>query len=335
MRARRRFGRALVASLAWALTSHASPASDAGAPIHPIRVALSESVPEECAATAPLFERVVARTDRIRRVTTDADAFVRLDVRREGDRLVGELTVEEGAGRTERSVSASSCDHVLAAFAVMLVVALDHDAESGPATPAAPPAQERAVAPARPRPAAPPPKNYVPPEIGLNGGVGLALQGYGGAVVEPSAMLELTVGTALRPRVRAAVARTAHVTLATRSDLVDLVWTTGRASLCAGPGWLHAHHLSLCASTSIGTLDATVARPQGPARNLLWIAAGPTAVLAVDLGWHLGLEIETGVSIPALRDRFFFEPATHVYSAPLVSPFIGVTVVSHFFRSRK
>jgi hypothetical protein len=130
------------------------------------------------------------------------------------------------------------------------------------------------------------------------------------------------------------MARSAHVQVATPSERVDLVWTTGRLSLCAGPGWLHRHHISLCASTSIGVVDATVARPEGPSRSLLWITAGPTAVLDIDLGWRLGLQIEAGLSIPALRDRFFFEPATHLYSAPLASPFIGITLVSHFFGPR-
>jgi hypothetical protein len=299
-------------------------------------VALSESLPEECATTTPLFERVVARTNRIQRVTTDADAIVRLVVRREGDRLLGELTVEEGGSRTERSVSASTCDAVVAAFAVMVVMVLDLDGERQPPSQPPLPPREQAETPARPRPTPPPPKSEVrPAAIGLSGGVGLALQGYEGAVVERSAVLQLTVDTALHPRVRAAMARTAHVGMSTRSDRADLVWTTGRASLCGSPGWLHRHHISLCASTSIGMFDATVARPGGPTRSLLWITAGPAAVLDIDLGWRLGLELEAGLSIPALRDRFFFEPGTELYSAPLVSPFIGITFVSHFFRSRE
>ncbi len=347
VRARRRIGLLFVASLAWAPASRASPERDEHAAIHPIRVRLSESLPEECAATTPLFERVVARTERIRRVTTDADAFVRLVVRREGDWLLGELTVEEGAGRTERSVSASTCEAVITAFAVMLVVALDPHAERRPPRPpasaqeqaAAPaPPQEQAAAPARPPPATPaparlPPSDDAAPAIGLNGGVGLTLQGYEGVVLERSAMLELNIETVLHPRVRAALARSEHVAAAAPSDRVDLVWTTGRASLCGAPGWLHRHQVSLCASTSIGALDATVARPGGPERRLLWISAGPTAVLDIDLGWRLGLEIEAGLSIPALRDRFFFEPGRLLYEAPPVSPFIGMTFVSRFFES--
>lgn len=148
-------------------------------------------------------------------------------------------------------------------------------------------------------------------------------------------MLELSIGSPLYPRVRAAIARSAHVEVTTPSDRSDLVWTTGRASLCAGPGWLHHHHVSLCATASVGALDATVARPGGPSRTLLWVTAGPSAVLDLDLGWTLGLEIEAGLSIPALRDRFFFEPSTLAYSAPVVSPFVGITLVSHFFRSRE
>ncbi|AKU95309.1 hypothetical protein AKJ09_01973 [Labilithrix luteola] len=355
MRARRRFGQAFVATLAWALTSQASPESDGRAaspghsaqpaaqpaqPIRPIRVALSESLAEECSSTTALFEHIAARTDRIQRASTDAEAFVRLVVKREGDRLVGELTVEERAGRTERSVSASTCEAVVAAFAVMVVVALDPDAESRRPSPSASPQEHTVpvavvVTKARPAPSTPPLESDVGPAIGLSGGVGLALQSYEGAVLERSAMLELSIGTPLYPRVRAALARSAHVAVTTTSDRSDLVWTTGRASLCGGPGWLHRHHISLCATTSIGTLDATVARPGGPERSLLWVTAGPSAVLDVDFGSRLGLEIEAGMSIPALRDRFFFEPATLAYSAPLVSPFIGVTLVSHFFRSRE
>jgi len=341
VRARRRIGLLFVASLAWAPTSRAAPETDEHASIRPIRVTLSESLPEECAATAPLFERVVARTDRIMRVTTDADAFVRLVVRREGDELLGELTVDEGAGRTERSVSASTCEAVITAFAVMLVVALDPHAERRPPRLPAPP-EEHSAAPA-PRPTTPapttppptpaPPRNDVEPAIGLRGGVGLTLQGYEGVVLERSAMLELSIGTVLYPRVRAAIARSAHVTVPTPSDRVDLVWTTGRASLCGAPEWLQRQHISLCASTSVGALDATVARPGGPERRLLWIAAGPTAVLGIDLGWRLGLELEAGLSIPVLRDRFFFEPARLHYEAPLAYPFIGMTLVSHLFQS--
>lgn len=336
VRAWRRIGLLFVATLAWAPTGRASPERDEHASIRPIRVTLSESLPEECAASTPLFERVVARTDRIRRVTTEADAFVRVVVRREGDWLLGELTVEEGAGRTERSVSASTCEAVITAFAVMLVVALDPHAERRPprlpAAPQAPPAVQ-APRPTTPPPTTAPPRTGVEPAIGLRGGVGLSLQGYEGVVLERSAMLELRIGTVLSPRVRAAIARSAHVGVPTPSDRVDLVWTTGRASLCGAPGWLHRHHISLCASTSVGALDATVARPGGPERSLLWVTAGPMAVLDIELGWRLGLQIEAGLSIPALRDRFFFEPGRPLYEAPLASPFIGMTLVSHFFQS--
>lgn len=339
MRARRCFGQAFVATLAWALTSEASPETEAARPVRPIRVVLSETLAEECSGTTPLFEHIAARTDRIQRVSTDADAFVRLVVKREGDRMVGELAVEEGAGRTERSVSAPTCEAVVAAFAVMVVVALDPDAESRQPSPPAPPQERPATVPvavvkARPLPSTPPPERPASPAIGLRGGIGLAVQGYHGAVLEPSAMLELSIGSPLYPRVRAAIARSAHVAVTTTSDRSDLVWTTGRASLCGGPGWLHRHQISLCATTSIGTLDATVVRPGGPSRSLLWVTAGPSAVLDIDLGWRLGLEVEAGLSIPALRDRFFFEPSTLAYSAPVVSPFVGITLVSQFFRSR-
>jgi hypothetical protein len=221
----------------------------------------------------------------------------------------------------------------------MLVVALDPEAESRPPSHATTPDQSPAPAPprgrkkARPRPA---PRASIkePPSIGLRGGVGYALPAYDGLVFEHSALLELHVDTALRPRVRAGVTRSAHHEVLTTSDRVDLVWTTGRASFCAGPGWLHEHHLALCAGASVGALDATVERPGGISRRLLWVTAGPSAVFGIDLGWRLRLEIEAGVSIPALRDRFFFDPATLAYSAPLAFPFVGMSFLGDFFRSR-
>ena len=230
---------ALAASVVTTLSNQA--ASGAGTRT-PIRVTLSETLPEECAAAAPIIERVRARTDRIVQVTgDDADAHVRLRVHREGERLMGELTIEEGAGRTQRAVSAPTCDDVVAAFAVMLVVALDPDAQAllpsaeapleGEPEPSRKPEPEPEPEPRslarspRPRPVSVPPKLRKDPPFQLSGGVGFALPAYEGVVFEHHMLLELRLDASLHPRVRAAFARTAHDSIETPSDRVDLVWT--------------------------------------------------------------------------------------------------------------
>lgn len=344
VRARRGSGRVFVATLVSTVSTvaAATPPSDPRAEVEPIRVVLDETLPKECAAAKPLLDRVASRTDRIRRVASgaEAEASVRVVIRREGDRMLGHLTLEEEAGRTQRIVSAPSCDDVVAAFAVMLVVALDPDAESRSTKAPAPLAGEPRAAPPQRRPLPVRPRRSRPatavqraPALGVRGGVGVSLPAYDGPVFEHSILVELRADTALRPRVRAGLARSSHHEVLTPSDRVDLVWTTGRLSFCGGPGWLRAHDLALCAGAWVGALDATVARPQGTSRTLLWASAGPSAVLGLDLGWRLRVEIEAGVSIPALRDRFFFEPATLAYSAPLVVPFVGMSLLGDVFRS--
>jgi hypothetical protein len=315
-----------LASLAWTTSSEAAPHSGKT----PIRVALTESLPEECAKAVPILERVRARTDRIERATTDAvDAKVFVTVHREGARLLGTLVVEEGAERTERTVSAPACEDVVAAFAVMLVVALDREAET-PEVPVHEPS---------PAPEAPPP--HVTPRplprgrarsrspLVLGGGVGFGLPAYDGFIFEPTFMLEARLATSFQPRVRLALSRSAHDSVETRSARVDLVWTTGRASFCGAPRWLQNQALALCAGASVGELEAVVARPGGPARGLFWFAVGPSIVREVELGWRLGLQLEAGLAIPLLRDRFYFEPRTLAYQAPAVMPFFGVTLLTH------
>ena len=76
-------------------------------------------------------------------------------------------------------------------------------------------------------------------------------------------------------------------------------------------------------------------RPRGASRGLLWLTAGPSAVLDIELGWKVGVQLEAGFSFSLLRDRFFFEPGTLAYEAPRVFPFLGATFVSHFFRLAK
>lgn len=327
----------LVAALVSTLSSQAAAHTRT-----PVRVVSSENLPEECAGVTSLFERVRARTHRIQRVVEgDADAHVHLRLHREGERLMGELTIEEGAGRTERAVSAPTCDDVIAAFAVMLVVALDPEAETPPPSAVAP-TEPELVAEVEPGPrssAVRPlsravrtaPKLRSQPAFQLSGGVGVAIPGYDGPVFEHHMLLELHLGTSLHPRVRAAFARSARHSVETTSDRVDLVWTTGRISSCAASEWLHRHHLALCAGSAMGELNATVVRPGGASRGLLWMTVGPSAVLDIELGWKVGVQVEAGVSFSLLRDRFYFEPGALAYEAPRVFPFLGATFVSHFF----
>ncbi|MCW5837376.1 MAG: hypothetical protein KIS78_33585 [Labilithrix sp.] len=326
---------ALAASVVSTLSSQAS-----ATPRAPVRVVASESLPEECAGATALFERVRARTHRIQEVTgDDADARVHVRVQRDGERMVGELTIEDGAGRTDRVVSGPTCDDVVAAFAVMLVVALDPEAQPPPPSAEGPPEPGLAVEaePEARRPAVGPRRRGAPrklskePSVQLRGGVGVALPAYDGLVFEQHALLELRVEASLHPRARAAFARSAHHSVETASDRVDLVWTTGRGSFCGAPAWLHRHHLALCVGSAVGEVGASVVRPGGASRGLLWVTAGPSAVLDIELGWRLGVQLEAGVSFSLLRDRFYFEPRTLAYEAPRALPFLGATFVSHFF----
>lgn len=332
----RRVRRAASAVVALALAAYA-PAARAAEAGSPLRVLLSERVPAACGRSKPLSERVAARTDRLRIVTDEpAEVRVRSEVTPEAGRFRGRLAVEEHGEFVERSVAGASCDEVLAAFAVMVVVALDAERDASSAAPSAgeaastppPLASVVALGPATATVSGPPRARHRSP-FALGLGVGFGLPFYDGILFEPSMNVELRWRAPLAPRLRATLARTAHDSVETRTDRVDLVWTTGRASICGAPAVTFRRGLSFCAWAKAGELRATVVRPGGTSRGLVWASAGPSALLDIELGHRLALQLEGGVGFPILSDRFYFEPATLAYQAPTAYPFVAVNLLSH------
>lgn len=117
-------------------------AQDAGGDREPIHVQVDSSA--SCLSEARFFERLEARTSRVRRANAGESArtFV-VSVNPEAGGFFGRLVVIEPSGPTEpRVVRASSCDEATSALAFIAAVSIDSHANAatvaGPVAPQAP-----------------------------------------------------------------------------------------------------------------------------------------------------------------------------------------------------
>lgn len=325
----------------------------------PVPVQLDFEGAKGCAEADAFTREVLARAPRAR-IATPTEHARRLvaHVRAPGAHgYDGVLVVREGGGpASERNVHAPSCNELVTALAVIAAFVIDPiTARTGPmdaiastadaapeasstVEPPTPPAASAsasapdagagdAATPPAPAPTvveAPPVRPH--PSDRWEWSVGAGGGAIGGSA--PSLLFGVSVflevsrrtSTLFEPALRVRFERTATAS----SEDGEFSRTGGALDLC--PLALHARSLRAqpCARVEVAALHAKGLGVE-PANSDLrpWASFGPLLRVRLDLAPPLFLELEGGVLIAGVRDRFFVEPATLVYRAPLVGATTG------------
>lgn len=279
------------------------------------RVHLAYEAPPACAARATLEAAVAARAPAVVFTPPADDARVFAVVITETDAgYRGSLAVGSTGGTASRELAAARCDDLVQALALVIALAIDPAALSAPPSITAPPPPPAVVRPSPWRAAA------------LIGG------GVSGGVT-PGAAPAVAVEARLVRRGLGHAALTALLGGSERSvgdGDAAFRWLAGRGSLCWQ--WLHgAIDADACGHLEMGAINADgmgIARAHEAART--WLAPGAHAA-ARWTGRRFLLEAQGGVSVPILRDRYYFDPGGTIHRTWIATPWILVATGVHFW----
>jgi hypothetical protein len=311
-----------------------------------VPVQLEYTAAAGCPDTDAFTREVLARAPRARLAAPSEHVrTLAAQVRTAGARgYEGVLAVREPSGPApERTVHAPSCAELVTALAVIAAMVIDPisaktgDIDAGPspaegaADAAADASQNTSAvaadgAAAATEPALPPALVPSVPPPGPSKDRFDVSAGAGGAAIggsAPTLLFSVPVffevarrtGGAFEPALRVRFERTATAS----SEEGEFSRTGGSLDLC--PIALRARSLRAqpCARVELAVLFAR-GRDVAPVRSDLrpWLAFGPLARVRLDLADPIFLELEGGLLIAGVRDRFFVEPGTLVYRAPVV-----------------
>ncbi|MDB5220001.1 MAG: hypothetical protein JWO86_7928 [Myxococcaceae bacterium] len=250
----------------------------------------------------------------------------------------GVLVVRDNGGAaTERAVHAPSCDELVTALAVIAAVVIDPmtaktgaiDA-SAPADAAADVSEVLATDAAPPTTATTPDASTEwptepPPNAEPRDAWEMSVGGGGGAVggSAPTLMFSVPVffevfrnaDGIVAPAIRLRFERTATAP----SEIGAFARTGGALDVCPIAFRARSLRAQPCGRLELAALFAS-GREVDPIRSDLrpWFALGPVARVRLELATPLFLELEGALLLAIVRDRFFVEPGTLVYRAPLV-----------------
>jgi hypothetical protein len=296
----------------------------------PIDVRIEFDAPSDCAEVSSFYDRVRARTDRVRLAEAGVEALtLRVRVVRKGASVHGQLrmTDEQGASTT-REVDGASCIEVVDALSLTATLALDPTAspEAPPAT--IPPPVEVVTLVATPsRPPPPGREGSLGFEAGAQLGVAEVISPYLSA--DGALFVRLTSGLGER------VSRSLGLTLAHfGNDIVqssqDVSARLTTLSLSACPARFDAggaFSLEPCALFAGGLLSVSsrgVSNPGSALRS--WWSAGALVRAALPVGGGVALEVEAGGAIPLLKRRFILStvPERFLGESPGISGFASL-----------
>jgi hypothetical protein len=313
------------------LTLLPSAFADAPPPSAPLRVELS--APPGCPASPDLLERVRRHTPRVRGAHADEPArSLRVHIAPRADRLVAELRLVDGSETLERQVPGRTCEEVLAAVALITAFAIDPLASATPrdvvddvpdeahdaGTPdARPPPPLHVWIDDRTRPAP------VPEAERLHARVGVALEahGLGQLVLGRSVWMEGWRASGLAPSLRLRLAQTRTFTVEPEGRPAFFALTTAAFEGCV-TAWSTSRdvlQLRPCVAAAVGALEGA-SSAFGPARATTrpWASLGGRIQTRWSFWGPLALELGLGLTLPLVRDDFFFLPRIDVYRAPAV-----------------
>jgi hypothetical protein len=307
--------------------------------------------PDGCPDERAFVDAVRARTSRSFEATDTQDAapsgplwLVRITLGEAG--ASGDLVIRDASGSsTHRVVTARTCRDVAAALALVAGLAVEASPDASPvaiavvapapASTEAPPQAASPTAPPLPMPRAFPRADPSPVFLELRehrgfrfgAGVGVDVLDFGstGAVLAPSAVLEVAYESEgpLSPVLRVEALRSFETTVQAGADKAAFSWFLGRAQLCpVRARWKRRVTVLPCLAESAGTLSVAatgVASALTPTRP--WFATDAEARVEWSVTHGFSLEVEGGAGVPALRDRFVFQPSPLVFQP---SPVFGV-----------
>jgi hypothetical protein len=320
-----------------------SPASAHAQTGEPVR--LVYAAPAGCPTASDFRAQVEARTTRFLPAGASGAArsfAVWIASGAQGAR--GTLVIREIDGReATREVPGEDCGEVAAALALVVAVAIDADAQTAPIAP--PPRPEPPAAPSialLPMAPPPPPTDASPPRsmararpptsrFRLAGGSHVAVTGA--VAPDPVVGLQLVADLTrfadqgLTPSVRLSFMRGQSGLTSTQVGRAKFTWLAGRLELC--PGTWPGSALSLRAAGAVrfgaspcALLDAGSLRAEGSqtvdaaTETRPWVAPGLLGRLQLALFDTLLVEAEVGGTFPLLGYRYYFGPATTVFTVP-------------------
>lgn len=296
-----------------------------------------------CPSEAQFVEEIAARVSiPVMFGGTTGTVRMRVTLAPAGEQVLGKLEVERGAAEpTRREFTASSCEEVGSALALVAALALDPNARTEPLpmraassqaptaapepdkpvqiAPAAPPSAPPPVLPAT----APPPPHYlawIGPVAGLVAGDAPKVVGLFGLALG----VRRITARPFSPSLQLTPLWGKTGVTGPKTSAGEFAWAMGRLEGCPVSAVLSDHaRLDPCAALEVGRLtargaEAQVAVPVPVER--WWLAPGATVSLHLGFsGWFVRL---SGMALfPVTRDEFvFLEPDRRVHQAsPIVA----------------
>ncbi len=279
-----------------------------------------------CPGEKELLRQVGRRTSLARHVDGGADLAAIVHVQASDGAAHGSVEWVEQGARTEREVDGDNCREVVTAIGLILALALDPDADSGPIT-----EEPEAVSPDAPAPPVmpPPPPTIAPPARRWHPGIGVAAGVTGGVAPDVRPYLGFSLELAQdrdgvwAPRL-ALSAVTSSGTATTNAGSADLTLWALRLGACpielASGSWF----AEPCATFEAGKLSARgFATDNAQSASATWF--GPGAKLRAGfIGFGvLSLAAEAGFVAPLARDRFYFAPDDTAHRIPNLAGYVG------------
>jgi len=285
-----------------------------------------------CTDGTDFGRRIQARSSRLQLGSGEDAIGVEVEIlpsKIDGEIVEGTLRV----GGSIRRVEGKTCEEVAEALSLITMLMFDPEAETrtAPLPAPAPPAS------ASPPDAAPPPpavRSPVGPAPAREEGWRWALgaQGVGAAIDEvpigASFVGEMARGRDLSTLTFRLALTTYGASVERGTRAANLVWAFLAPQVC--PLRVGAGSLSVfpCVSVALGVLSSEptrgVTRPNSFTRA--WFAPRGVVRAHVAATSRLGLELETGLDVPVIRDRYGFGDV-EAYRVPAVVPSVGLGIV--------
>lgn len=168
------------------------------------------------------------------------------------------------------------------------------------------------------------------PRIGIALGTSVDVSANRSLAVMPGLFGQVGFPGRFAPLVRVGIRRSFRADTVSRFGTVGLQWNEVALTGC---GDLVRHptlRVGPCLNAEGGILEAIVIEPlPSRTRAAVWLSAGAAARISWRPLRAMSFELLGGVRAPLIRNELLFVPASLVYEAPRVVPFLGGALVGH------
>jgi len=148
----------------------------------------------------------------------------------------------------------------------------------------------------------------------------------------PALFGQITFPIRFEPSLRLGVGRSFRTNTVSAVGTVGLQWDEMILTGCGDLIRTGRFSVSPCVDVEAGILEAIVLEPPpSRVRSADWFSAGVSAHFSWRPLAALSVELFGVARAPVIRNQLLFEPATLVYEAPHIVPFVGTAVVAHIF----